>query len=516
MTITPQTGTVYLVGAGPGEPDLLTIKAKKVLEQADVIIYDRLIPPALLSYAKPECECIYVGKSPGKHYRTQEEINQLLVQKAQVAQRVVRLKGGDPFVFGRGGEEALALARQEISFEVVPGVSSAVAVPAAAGIPVTHRGLASSFTVVTGHEDPTKESNDIAWDHLSRVGGTLVFLMGIQNLASITEQLISNGMSAETPAAVIEKGTSSQQRTLTGTLATIADAAMQHAVANPSVIVVGQVVNLRNELAWFETRPLFGKHILVTRARHQASKLSAALIALGACVSEMPVLAFAPPTKPEELSKAVQTLASYSWLLCTSANGVQALLAELFAQDLDVRALAGLKLVAIGPATKEAFEQAGLRGIIMPKQHYAEGIAEELEGQVKLGDRVLLVRAEEARDFLPKFLTEQGAKVQEVAAYKTITAEVDRDALIQALSVGAFDAITFTSSSTVHRLIDILAEDAYLLDTVKRYSIGPITSETLRSYGLEPTVQAKHFYIEGLVHAIVEHACKNAFDGQKQ
>ncbi len=501
-------GSVFLVGAGPGDPGLLTVKGKEVLSRADVVIYDRLIPEEVLSLAPSTCELIYVGKSPGKHYRRQEEINEVLVEKAREGSLVVRLKGGDPFVFGRGGEEALALKERGIAFEIIPGVTSAVAVPAYAGIPITHRGMASSFTVITGHEDPEKEESSIAWEQLSTTMGTLVFLMGMHNLALIAEKLSDNGMDDDTPVAVIEKGTSPEQRTVCGTLKTITSLAERQHLKNPAVIVVGQVVSLRDELQWFEHKPLFGERIMVTRARHQASRLSAALADLGASVLELPVIAFCPPSHPEQLSEAVRTLPYFNWLLFTSVNGVDAFFTELYSQALDVRHLAGLKLVAIGSATQSALESRGFRGVIIPEEYYAEGLVKEVGGQIASGDKVLLVRAEEARDILPAALAERGAQITEVAAYKTVPAEVDREALIAALQAGDFDAMTFTSSSTVHNLMHMIGKDAALLDEVKLFSIGPITSSTLRTYELEPTAEAECYCIEGLVQALVDHTTR--------
>jgi uroporphyrinogen III methyltransferase/synthase len=507
-------GFVSLVGTGPGSPDLLTLKALQVLKQAEVLIYDRLISSEILELAPSECECCYVGKSPQEHCVPQHEINRLLVDAALAGKRVVRLKGGDPFVFGRGGEEALALAERGIAFEVVPGVSSAIAAAAYAGIPVTHRGIASSFAVITGHEDPHKEESAINWELCARARGTLVFLMGMSRLPQIVEQLIAQGKDAATPVAVIENGTSSLQRTVRGSLSTIVSLAEQEQFASPAVIVVGAVVALRDTLKWFEKRPLFGKHILVTRARRQASKLSAALEAQGARVSELPLIAFCAPTHPEHLSQAVQELALYDWLVFTSANGVEALFSELRAQDLDVRQLAGLRLVAVGSATRDALERRGLGGIITPQNYYAEGLAQELREHMSPGARILLLRAEDARADLPAKLVGAGAVVNDVAAYKTLAVEHDAFELRAALSAQEIDAITFTSSSTVFNLCDLLNKaqgelgdkaPGALLEGLGLYSIGPITSNALRSCGLKPTVEARTSCVDGLVEAIVAY-----------
>jgi len=501
-----RTGCVYLVGAGPGDPDLLTIKGRQAVEKADVIVYDQLISTGILRHAREDCECMFVGKSPGRHYRLQQEINDLLVGTASKGRIVVRLKGGDPFVFGRGGEEAAALKEKGIAFEVIPGVTSAIAVPAYAGIPVTHRGLSSSFMVLAGHEDPLKLESSIAWEHISKTTGTLVFLMGMANLSLIIDRLMDNGMSADTPVAVIENGASPRQRTVCGELSSIVSLARQHSLSNPAIIVVGQVVSLREELQWFETRQLFGQRIMVTRARQQVSKLSAALSELGANVFEMPVIAFQAPSRPAQLSKAIQELGVYSWLVFTSVNGVEAFFAEMFSQAVDVRQLAGITLVAIGPATQKALEARGLRGIIVPDEYCAEGIVDKMDGLMAVGERVLLVRAEQARDILPQTLADRGALVTEVAAYQTRAADLDTEALVASLRAKEFDAITFTSSSTVHNFMKCISGDTMLLSDVTLCSIGPITSDTLRVYGLVPGVEATDYCIEGLVEAIVEKA----------
>ena len=499
-------GYVYLVGAGPGDSDLLTIKAKKAIEKADVLIYDRLISNEILRYAPVECELLFVGKSPGKHYRPQSEINELLVKKALEGKIVVRLKGGDPFVFGRGGEEALALKKQGIAFDVIPGVSSAIAVPAFAGIPVTHRGVSSSFTVITGHEDPQKCGSSLDWEHIGKSTGTLVFLMGMLQLPMIAEKLMENGMDVTTPVAVIENGGSPQQRTVCGELGSIVALVERQQLGNPAVIVVGPVVSLREELRWFEKKPLFGQNIMVTRARQQASGLSAALADLGASVVELPMISFCAPSDPEPLRKAVEELPAYDWLIFTSVNGVEAFFAELYSQGYDARRLAGIKLVAIGPATRKALEQHGLRNLIVPQKYCAEGIADTIDKQLVAGEKVLLARAEEARELLPRMFTEWGALVTDVAAYKTIPADIDAEALITSLRAKDFDAITFTSSSTVHTLLKTIGGDTTLLSGVRLYSIGPVTSETLRVYGLKPAAQAASFCVEGLAQAIVEYA----------
>ncbi|MBI4796643.1 MAG: uroporphyrinogen-III C-methyltransferase, partial [Deltaproteobacteria bacterium] len=373
---------VYLVGAGPGDPGLITVKGRKVLRKAQVVVYDQLASPELLKEAPADAEIIYVGKKAGAHALPQEGINQLLVDKARAGLTVVRLKGGDPFVFGRGGEEALALAAAGLPFEVVPGVTAAVAVPAYAGIPVTHRGLASLVTFITGHEDPTKEASAIPWNVLAKTQGTLVFLMGVKNLADNCRRLVEGGRSPETPAAVIEKGTTLEQRAVTGVLGNIAAKAQEAAVKPPAILVVGEAVSLRESLKWWETRPLWGKTAVVTRTREQASALVALLAGAGARCLEVPTIDIGPPDDFAPLDQALGNLSRYKWVVFTSANGVTAFLNRLFAQGKDVRALGGAKIAAIGPATAQALREHGLVADVMPAQFKAEVLLEALSPQV--------------------------------------------------------------------------------------------------------------------------------------
>ncbi|MCL2807574.1 MAG: uroporphyrinogen-III C-methyltransferase [Coriobacteriia bacterium] len=495
-------GFVYLTGAGPGNPDLLTLKAKQVIEAAEVIIYDQLVSPDILSLAKPSCELLFVGKTPGKHYRFQGEINDLLIQKALSNKVVVRLKGGDPFVFGRGGEEALALSEQGIGFEIVPGISSAIAVPAYAGIPVTHRTLSSSFMVITGHEDPDKPCTALNWEAMSQTGATLVFLMGMANVHIITSKLIECGMDAATPVAVIQDGSSPRQQTICGCLSSISQLVKQHRLKNPAVIIVGEVVGLRKSIEWFEKKPLFGKRILVTRTRKQASRLSAALCQLGAQVVELPTIALDAPPSLLALSNAIDELDRYSWLVFTSANGVEHFFGEFFSRGIDIRTLVGIQLAAIGSTTQKALEAFGLRNILVPKEHVAESLAQALEACVSPGERVLLVKPEHARDVIAQSLTKRGVQVSEVAAYQTLLATENTESLLASLQAREFDAITFTSSSTAHNLVKMINNDLSLLAGVELCSIGPVTSDALREHGLTPSVQATVYSVEGLVEAM--------------
>ena len=495
-------GYVYLVGAGPGDPKLITVKGSECIAKADVLVYDRLASRRLLLLARPDCELIYVGKSPDRHTLKQEEINQLLVDKALAGKIVTRLKGGDPFVFGRGGEEAEALLKAGLQFEVVPGITSAIAVPAYAGIPVTHRDLTTSFAVITGHEDPTKNETTIHWDHLAQSHGTLVFLMGMENLPLIAQKLMANGKGPTTPVAIIQWGTRPEQRTLVGQLDTIAAEVKEHGFTNPAIIIVGEVVSLREKLQWFEKKPLFAQRIIVTRARHQASELSRAIEALGGEAWEFPTIEIAPPTDSTYLIKALNNLKSFQWLIFTSVNGVEAFFTELRLQDRDVRELVGLEIVAIGPSTQAALEKRGLRVAFVPEEFRAEKIVEGLANRVLSGQRVLLARAEEARDILPEALKARGVEVWDVPVYKTIIGGANREELLQMLREKEIQAVTFTSSSTVRNFVTLLEGDVSLLEGVLLYSIGPITSATARELGLKIFKEAAQYTIGGLVEAL--------------
>lgn len=500
MTVTPQA---FLVGAGPGDPGLLTLKGKEAIEKADVLIYDRLVAPRLLDYAREDCELLYVGKDPDKHTVPQHEINDLIVQKALDGNVVVRLKGGDPFVFGRGGEEAEALRAHDVEFDIVPGVTSAIAAPAYAGIPVTDRRFASTFTVITGHERAGKSATSIPWEQVAKLQGTLVFLMGMDNLSFIVSKLREHGMDGGTPVAVVHYGTCPGQKSIGATLSSIEEKVYEQGIENPSVIVVGRVAAMREQLQWFERKPLFGKTIVVTRARHQASALTAQLEELGAQVLECPVIEIAPVGDGSLLDQAISHLYDYRWVIFTSANGVDAFFARVEAQNKDARCLAGANVVVIGSGTQAALARHGIKQVLVPGEFRAEGIVELLTGRLQPGERVLIARAEEARDVLPQSLADQGAVVDDVPAYRTFIAEGCREALLAALWKGEVDAVTFTSSSTVQNLVACLEGRVSLLEGVALYSIGPITSNTLRQAGLEPFGQADIYTIDGLVDSIV-------------
>ncbi len=496
-------GYVYLVGGGPGDPGLLTLKGAECIGKADVLVYDRLVSRRLLSLARPDCERIYVGKSPERHTFTQDAINEVLVQKSREGKIVTRLKGGDPFVFGRGGEEAEALLDAGISYEVVPGITSAIAVPAYAGIPVTHRDLTSTFTVVTGHEDPTKNASAIPWELLAQGNGTVVFLMGMENLPLIGEKLIQHGRRPETSAGVIQWGTRPEQRTLVSQLDEIAKQAEKQGFSSPSVIIVGDVVSLREKLQWLEKKPLFGLRIIVTRARHQASTLSKAIEDLGGEAWEFPAIELAAPTQPEHLAKAVAKIKTFEWLVFTSVNGVEAFFKEFKRQDRDIRELAGIELVAIGPATQSALQERGLKVAFVPPEYRAEAIISGLASRVLRGQRVLLARAEEARDILPESLKALGAEVWDVPAYRTVMGQGGAE-LHDLLAEKAVHAVTFTSSSTVKNFIKLIGGETSLLEGIKLFSIGPITSATARELGLTIDGEALHYTIEGLIESLIE------------
>ncbi len=498
-------GKVYLIGAGPGAPDLITIKGRRCLEMADVVIYDRLVDQRLVSQAGAGAERIYVGKAPGSRMLSQEGINDLLVVKAKEGKLVARLKGGDPFVLGRGGEEAEALVKDGIPFEVVPGVTAAVAAPAYAGIPVTHRRLASSFAVVTGHEDPTKEESTIAWQGLATGVDTLVFLMGLANLKGIASELMKHDRPGTTPAALVYRGTEPEQRTVTGTLADIADRAAQTGLESPVALVVGQVVSLRDTLRWFDNRPLFGKKVLVTRSRRQASVLTELLSAEGALPLELPTIAVAPVPHWDVLDRVLSRLAELDWIVFTSVNGVEVFFQRLHHHKLDARALHRARLVAVGPATAQALEEQGLCADVTPQEYTTQGILSSLKGEKMAGARVLLPRAQIASEELAQGLVAMGAEIEQVATYRTSLAPERDNPALELLLAGQVDVVTFTSSSTVRGLAQLLADNLEPLHHTLNASIGPVTSATARELGIRVDVEAQEHTIPGLVQALTEH-----------
>ncbi|MFC1955237.1 uroporphyrinogen-III C-methyltransferase [Chloroflexota bacterium] len=497
-----KTGKVYLVGAGPGDPALITVKGMDCLKKADVIIYDRLLGEHLLEVASPAVELIYVGKKAGEHAKPQDEINMLLVAKAREGKRVVRLKGGDPFVLGRGGEEAEVLVQNKIAFEVVPGITSAVAVPAYAGIPVTHRNLASSFAVITGHEDPTKESSSINWEKLATGVDTLVFLMGMKNLNEIIDRLIKHGRSPDTPVAIIKEGTRSEQYTVEGNLKDILTKVTENDIKPPAIIIVGEVVRLREKIRWFDNRPLFGKRVLVTRARHQASALSRLLTERGARPVELPAIDIRPVADLKELDRAILNLKHYHWIIFTSTNGVNAFWQRLHTLELDSRAFSTLKIGAIGPATAQALETSGIVPDYVPEVYTSEGIIAGLENQNVSGQRFLLPRADIADKELLEGICRLGASVHEINAYRTTPATEAITQAKQMIISGKIDVITFTSSSTVSNLMAVFGKEPVTVNGARVACIGPKTAETAIKFGLSVDIMAKEQTILGLVTAI--------------
>ncbi|MFH2059013.1 MAG: uroporphyrinogen-III C-methyltransferase [Pseudomonadota bacterium] len=503
--MTAKTGIVYLIGAGPGDPGLLTIKAKECIETADVVVYDYLASPYLLEYARKDAQIIYVGKKGGDHTLSQDSINQLLVDKAKQGYDVARLKGGDPFVFGRGGEEAQMLLSHGVSFEVIPGVTSAVAAPAYAGIPVTHRDHTSFVSFITGHENPDKKDSSMQWDVFAKSNATLVFFMGVKNLGNIVSKLVENGKDKNTPVALVRWGTTNRQQTVTGTLETIEAVVKAAKLKSPAIIVVGHVVSLRDELAWFDNRPLFGKKIIITRARAQASSMVSTLNKLGAQCIEIPTIRIDAPKDISPLKASIDKIIDYDWLVFTSVNGVKFFFDTLFDMGKDVRVLGHLKFACIGPVTKERLQEYGIISDILPKTYQAESVVDAFSAIEMKGKKVLLPRAKKARTILPEELTKMGAIVDEVVAYETGLCEDRKEELITLLENNEIDAITFTSSSTVSNFISLLESKnaKTLLKDVVIASIGPITSDTARSLDIEPDIEAKEYTIQGLTDALL-------------
>ena len=496
-------GMVYLVGAGPGDYRLITLKGKECLEKADVVICDYLADKRLLAFAPENVEYIYVGKKAGNHAMRQEDISQLIADKAREGKCVVRLKGGDPFVFGRGGEEAEVLKNNGVKFEIVPGVTSAIAAPAYAGIPVTNRKVAVSFAVVTGHEDPTKGKSDINWEKLSTAVDTLVFLMGVGNLPHITSQLIKYGRSADTPAALVRWGTKAQQEVLITTVGKAAEDVIKHNLKPPAVFVVGNVVNLRSTIQWFDNKPLFGKNILITRARSQASKLTTALEELGANCIEAPAIKIAPPDDNYvSLDNAITKIHDYDWIIFTSTNGVERFFARLNEKNLDARCLSNAKIAAIGTATADKLKNYGIIADKIPTMFKAEGILEVLQNDIQKGSKVLIPRAQKAREALPIGLRKMGAIVDVAETYCTKMADTNKDDIKDLLKNNQIDMVTFTSSSTVENLLKLIDGEKTLLNNVKTAVIGPITAKTCKYNGLKVDIEADVYTIDGLVNKI--------------
>jgi uroporphyrinogen III methyltransferase/synthase len=487
--------TVHLVGAGPGDPALMTVRSLELIAHADVIVHDRLIPDRALAAARPDAQLIYVGKAGGGPSAGQDQINRVLIEHGQAGREVVRLKGGDPFVFGRGGEEAEALHAAGIEYEVVPGVTAGIAGPAYAGIPVTHREMSSAVAFVTGHEDPAKPDSALDWRALAAFPGTLVVYMGVRQLPAITARLVEGGRPADEPAALVQRGTWPDQRAVVGTLGTLAELAERERIRAPTVAVFGAVAALRDSLAWFERRPLHGVTVAVTRARAQASQMALRLSALGAAVIE------APAIRIEPLDGPAPNLSSYDLVCLTSPNGVDALFDRLRAAGQDARALAGATVAVIGPGTARRLARHGIRADVIPESFLAEGLVEALS-EVPV-QRALVARAEEARDVLPAALRQRGAEVDVLALYRTVVEPI-QDARVDRLR-GA-DYITFTSSSTVKNFLRASGGAEQWRPGPRLVSIGPVTSATMREHGLEPDVEAQRHDIDGVIQAMVGDA----------
>ncbi len=505
LSVVKSIGTVFLVGAGPGDAGLITVRGAELLGRADVVVYDALVNKDLLSLAPPGAELIYAGKRSGAHSIPQDELSRLLVEKARAGQCVVRLKGGDPYVFGRGGEEAGRLAAARVPFEVVPGVSSSIAGPNYAGIPLTHRDHCSSFTVVTGHEDPDKVEPEVDWGQVARAPGTKVVLMGVTRVKTISEALIANGMSPDTPIAMIRWATTGRQQSVFGTLRTIAAVAESAGFKPPGLTVIGGVVQLRGQLNWFEKRSLFGRRIVVTRARDQAGQLARDLLERGADVLEIPTIRIVPPTERRDIADALLELNAYDWLVFTSPNGVAAFFELFFKAFEDLRDIGGVRIAAVGPATAGKLRQLHLKVDAMPEEFAAAKVAAAMAEQGSLENlKVLLARAETANRDLPKHLEEMGAIVDDLPCYKTVPETEDRNGAAARLMETGADWITFTSASTVenfHARFD-LPQLLARFPGLRLASIGPETSKAIAALGLKPALEAREHTAAGLVKAL--------------
>lgn len=492
---------VFLVGAGPGDPGLLTLRGREILARAEVVVYDRLIPDSVLRWAPPDAELIYAGKSAGAHRLSQEEIQALLVEKAKAGHTVVRLKGGDPFVFGRGGEEVLALAEAGVEFEVVPGVTAAVGAAAYSGIALTHRDIASSVAFVTGHR-AADSARELDWHTLARWNGTLVFYMGVANLERICSQLIQHGKDGQTGAAIVQNGCTPRQRTVRATLETLPERAGEADIQPPALIIVGNVAALRDSIAWYENRPLFGLRIVLTRPRHQIQETADRLLELGADPICMATARLAPPEDPSALERAVAELESYDWIIFTSVNGVESFFETLDDAGKDARSLASLQIACIGSATAGELREFGLRADLVPEEYSTEGLLKALRDRAA-GQRILCPRSGIAPPDLVKGLSAHGAQVNEVAAYTLEPDNSNAPTVAQKLESNQVDWITFSSSSTVEHFFSAV-EPALVHNSAARLaSIGPHTSNTLRTRGFEPDVEASPHTMEDLIQAII-------------
>ncbi len=505
--MTQSIGKVYLIGAGPGDPGLITVKGLECVKKADTIIYDYLANERLLEHRRHDAELIYVGKQGGRHTLPQEQINSLIVKKAKEGKIVARLKGGDPFIFGRGGEEAEDLVDNGIPFEVVPGVTAATAVPTYAGIPLTHREHTASVAFVTGHEDPTKEESKVHWDRIATGIGTLVFFMGMKNLQNIVDNLVSHGREPGTPVALIQWGTRTDQKVVTGTLQDIVARVKDAKLGPPAIIVVGEVVRLRQKLNWYESKPLFGKRIVVTRSRGQASAFAEKLIDLGATTVEFPTIEVVPPSSWDELDSALNAISTYHWIIFTSANAVKFFMDRLRSLGKDLRILKDITICAVGPKTAESLESYGLRADLIPAEFKAEGVLKALGGINVQGLKFLIPRAKVAREIIPEKLRMLGAEVTVATTYENVKPTSDLDRVRKLFLDKKISAVTFTSSSTVHNFVEILGQKEYkkLLDGVAVACIGPVTAKTAEEYGMKIDVMPKEYTIPDFVDALADY-----------
>ncbi len=496
-------GKVYLVGAGPGDPGLLTLRGRELLEQADVVIYDRLASPRLMDFVNPRAEKIYVGKRMGRHLVRQEDINRLIIDKAREGQMVVRLKGGDPFIFGRGGEEAQELKQEGIEFEIVPGVTSAIAVPTYAGIPLTHRAYAASVAFITGHRRMEQEQAPVQWEGLAKGVGTLVFLMGMSNLPTITNKLMEFGRSPDTPVAVIRWGTTPLHQSITGTLENIVQKVKEEGFTPPAIIVVGDVVKVRDEINWFESRPLLGRRVLVTRTRSQASRLIHLLERKGAGCIECPTIEVRPLEDTAAVDNAIERLVTYDWIVFSSANAVKFFFARIDALGLDIRALGSVKIAVVGAATAQAVHDLHLKVDLIPEDFRAEGLVDAFKTLKIEGEKVLIPRAKVARDVLPIGLREMGAEVDIVPLYETVIPEPPPQ-VVELLQEERVDVVTFTSSSTVDNFMKALPSETIkrVLSQARVACIGPVTAKTARKHGIDVDIIPEQYTIESMVQAI--------------
>jgi uroporphyrinogen III methyltransferase/synthase len=501
-----RTGHVSLLGAGPGDPELITLRALRKLERADVVLYDALVHPSLLEHVKPGAELVFVGKRAGRSSERQSSINDKLIEAARRGGLVVRLKGGDPYLFGRGSEEAEALAEAGIPFDVVPGVASPMAASAFTGISLTHRSLASSVAYVTATESVEKDASAHEWDKLATATGTLVFFMGLRKLDSLMTLLMEHGRRPDEGAAVVSNASLPSQRTVIGTVGTIAQKTREAGVEMPALTIVGPVVSLHAQLAWFERQPLFGKRVLITRPEGQSDAMAQDLRDRGADPVELPTVRIVPPSDPKAFADAVLRAGEYDWAVFTSVNGVDAFFAVLRAHQKDARLLGGVQVAAIGPATRAALASHGVQADVMPDQYVGEAVFEVMRAQGELrGKKVLIARAEVARETIPQLLRAAGATVDVVPAYRTLPADPARFAEIRALLEGGqLHAVAFTSSSTVQRLVEGLGDAALLRDVVVA-AIGPITADAARALGLPAQVVASEYTAPGLVRALEAH-----------